>query len=205
MKDGREQHWDSVYRQKPPERLSWHQDAPGPSLDALLRFGAGPDHSIIDVGGGISALVDALLERNWRNVTVLDISQAALQAAQARLGERANAVHWVVADITAWVPPARYDVWHDRAVFHFLTEPAQRAAYVDAMELGLKQGGLLIMATFALDGPEKCSGLPVERYDAETLSRELGPNVRLLDSWRAEHTTPWGDPQAFQWCVFRRG
>ncbi|WP_324262633.1 class I SAM-dependent methyltransferase [Altererythrobacter sp. H2] len=204
MAEDREQHWDEVYRERPPERLSWHQDSPGPSLDALARFGAESGQSLIDIGGGISGLVDALLERGWRDITVLDISEAALQAAQTRLGDRAGAVHWEVADITLWVPSRSYDVWHDRAVFHFLTEPALRAAYVNALEHGLTRGGLLVMATFALDGPEKCSGLPVQRYDAETLGRELGPSLHLIDEWRDDHTTPWGDRQSFQWCVFRK-
>jgi trans-aconitate methyltransferase len=136
-------------------------------------------------------------------VTVLDIAAPALAAAQARLGKKAADVTWEVADITAWLPQRRYDIWHDRAVFHFLITAEQRAAYLRALGQGLAADGLAIIATFAPDGPEKCSGLPVERYDAEKLARTLGPGFRLEASWREEHRTPWGSVQAFTWCVLR--
>jgi len=204
MAEQRQDHWNRVYVEKSPDRLSWHQDSPEPSLEAFARFDVGPAQSVIDVGGGISTLVDALLDRGWLDVTVLDISWAALRAAQTRLGARAEDAHWETADITEWTPPRTYDVWHDRAVLHFLTEASQRAAYRAALARGLAQGGLLIIATFALDGPEKCSGLPVMRYDAAAMSMELGRDFRLLDSWKADHFTPWGDRQSFQWCAFRK-
>ena len=199
-----EDHWRKVYTDKQPDEVSWYQATPAPSLDALGRLGAGPEQSLIDIGGGASTLVDALLDRGWRDVTVLDIAAPALAAAQARLGQRAASVHWEVADITTWQPQRRHDIWHDRAVFHFLTEPDQRAAYLRALEAGLATDGLAIIATFALDGPEKCSGLPVERYDAAKLAATLGPGFRLVEDWREEHLTPWGSPQAFTWCAFRR-
>ena len=149
-------------------------------------------------------MVDALLERGWKDVTVLDIAAPALEAAKARLGPLADKVHWEVADITEWHPDRTYDVWHDRAVFHFLTEPKQRDAYRRALLAGLAPGGLVIMATFALDGPERCSGLPVKRYDAEGLAEEMSDTLRLIEGWREEHVTPWGATQSFNWCAFRR-
>jgi trans-aconitate methyltransferase len=203
MTTERHSHWHKVYTDKRAEDVSWYQPEPAASLEALDRAGAGPGHSLIDIGGGAATLVDALLERGWRDVTVLDIAAPALAAAQARLGERALSVTWEMADITSWQPPRSWDVWHDRAVFHFLTEPAQRSAYVSALGQGLEPGGLAIIATFAPDGPEKCSGLAVERYDAEKLAVTLGPKFALEDSWREEHVTPWGSPQSFNWCVFR--
>jgi SAM-dependent methyltransferase len=203
MASERQEHWTRVYDEKAPSAVSWYQAEPEASLRALERLGVQPSSSLIDVGGGASNLVDGLLSRGWTDLTVLDIAPSALDAARARLGPRAADVHWQVADITEWRPTRRYDVWHDRAVFHFLTRPEQREAYRRALSEGLSSGGLLIMATFALDGPERCSGLPVERYDADKLAGELGPSLELLESWREVHTTPWGSAQAFTWCVFR--
>jgi 2-polyprenyl-3-methyl-5-hydroxy-6-metoxy-1,4-benzoquinol methylase len=203
MASERQAHWTKVYEEKAPSDVSWYQAEPEPSLRALERFGVSSSSSLIDVGGGASNLVDALLSRGWTDLTVLDIAPSALEAAKARLGRKAADVQWQVADVTDWHPARRYDVWHDRAVFHFLTAPEQREAYRQALLAGLSPGGILIMATFALDGPERCSGLPVERYDADKLARELGPPLELLESWREEHTTPWGASQAFTWCAFR--
>jgi trans-aconitate methyltransferase len=204
MTGERERHWRTVYTDKQPEAVSWYQPTPEQSLLALDRLGAGPGQSLIDIGGGASTLVDALLARGWGDVTVLDIAAPALSAAQARLGAASANVAWEVADITDWQPPRRYDVWHDRAVFHFLTTPEQRAAYIRALGEGLAVDGLVIIATFAPDGPEKCSGLAVERYDADRLAATLGPGFTLAADWRDEHITPWGARQAFTWCVFRR-
>lgn len=199
----RQDHWSRVYEEKAPSSVSWYQAEPEPSLRALDRFGARPSSSFIDIGGGASNLVDALLGRGWRDVTVLDIAAPALEAARARLGSEAGKVHWEVADITEWQPSRRYDVWHDRAVFHFLTAPEQREAYRRALLAGVSPGGLVIMATFALDGPERCSGLPVRRYDPAGLAAELGAAFRLIEGWREEHVTPWGSRQSFNWCAFR--
>lgn len=203
MTHERQDHWTQVYQDKPSTEVSWFQPSPEPSLAALDRLGAGPANSLIDVGGGASNLVDALLERGWRDISVLDIAAPALDVARARIGPNADQVHWLVADITNWRPDRHYDVWHDRAVFHFLTEPAQRQAYRRALAEGLAPGGLAIVATFALDGPEKCSGLPVQRYDPAGLAAELGPGLDLIDAWREEHLTPWGSGQSFNWCAFR--
>lgn len=198
------EHWAQVYEGKAPTEMSWYQAFPEPSLRALSRFEALPSSAFIDVGGGASNLVDALLEKGWQDITVLDIAAPALEAAKARIGPLADRVHWEVADITEWSPARKYDVWHDRAVFHFLTEPKQWAAYRQALVEGLATGGLAIVATFALDGPERCSGLPVRRYGPASLANVLGESLQLIDAWREEHVTPWGAKQAFNWCAFRR-
>lgn len=204
MQTKRKDHWTRVYEEKAPSEVSWYQSEPEPSLRALDRFGAETSSAFIDVGGGASNLVDALLRHGWRDVTVLDIAAPALEAARERLGSQADTVHWEVADITGWQPSRRYGVWHDRAVFHFLTQPEQREAYRRALLAAVAPGGLVIMATFALDGPEKCSGLPVQRYDPATLSMELGRDFCFIDGWREEHATPWGSSQSFNWCAFCR-
>ena len=200
----RQAHWQDVYTKKVENEVSWFQENPAPSLELMAQVGATPASAIIDVGGGASRLVDHLVDRDFEDVTVLDLSEAALTAAKARLGGRAARVHWIVADVTAWEPPRTYDIWHDRAAFHFLTEERDRAAYVARLERALKAGGHAIMATFALDGPERCSGLPVVRYDPASLGRTLGRAFQLVDSRRHAHATPWGSDQSFQFSVFRR-
>lgn len=204
MQSGARDHWKRVYEDKAPSEVSWYQEIPEPSLRALGRFGALPSASFLDVGGGASNLVDALLALGWKDLTVLDLAAPALEAAKLRLGVLASKVHWEVADILDWQPPRQYAVWHDRAVFHFLTEQSQREAYRRTLMAGLAPGGLVIMATFALDGPEKCSGLPVQRYDAAGLAGALGDALELLEGWCEEHVTPWGAKQSFNWCAFRR-
>ncbi len=202
--DDRQKHWTQVYETKPADSVSWFQVEPAPSLGALDRLQLDPSSALIDVGGGASNLVDELLRRGWTDLTVLDIAQPALDVAKGRLGQDAGKVHWEVADITAWRPERRYHVWHDRAVFHFLTDAGQRQAYRRTLEAALAPGGHLIIATFALDGPERCSGLPVQRYDAPGLAAELGEAFRLIDTWREEHVTPGGAGQSFTWCTFER-
>jgi len=200
----RQGHWQNVYTKKGETEVSWFQDNPAPSLDLIAAVGATPESAIIDIGGGASRLVDKLLDRGFRDVTVLDLSEAALDAAKARLGSRAAQVQWVVADATVWEPPKAYDCWHDRAAFHFLTEEQDRLAYVARLERGLKVGGHAIIATFALDGPERCSGLPVMRYDAASLGLVLGSAFELVATRTHTHATPWGSDQSFQFSVFRR-
>jgi SAM-dependent methyltransferase len=201
--DGRQAHWEKVYTSKSENEVSWFQESPAPSLALIAQVGAAPSAAIIDIGGGASRLVDELLDRRFHDVTVLDLSAAALEAAKARLGERANQAHWLVADATTWDPSRMYDVWHDRAAFHFLTEERDRAAYIATLKQSLKIGGHAIIATFALDGPEKCSGLPVMRYDAARLGQTLGPGFKLLQSHGNDHATPWGSHQQFQFSVFQ--
>jgi ubiquinone/menaquinone biosynthesis C-methylase UbiE len=197
-------HWDNAYATKGEAGVSWFEETPALSLELIRLCDAGPGTRIIDVGGGASRLVDALQLEGLGKVTVLDISPAALDAAKARLGEAAGDVEWIAADVTEWQPDRSYEIWHDRAAFHFLTQAVQRAAYLDRLHAALKPGGHAIIATFAPDGPERCSGLPVMRYDPAGLAEMLGPAFRLVDSRRHTHTTPWGSTQAFQFSLLRR-
>lgn len=198
----RKQHWDEVSAQKAEEAVSWFQSRPGISLDIIAAAGLQKSDAIIDVGGGASRLVDGLLVDGFTDVTALDIAAAALQKSRARLEKDADKVHWIVADIVGWLPARRYRLWHDRAVFHFLTEPADRLAYRRALEAGLAPDGTAIIASFAPDGPERCSGLPVQRYSADTLAAELGSRFRLLERRAEAHTTPAGKLQHFQYSIF---
>jgi SAM-dependent methyltransferase len=200
----RQDHWQNVYAAKRENEVSWFQDSAAPSLELIDGTGATPHSHVVDIGGGASRLVDSLLAKGFNHLTVLDLSEAALRSAKARLGESAAKVEWIVADVTTWEPNRLYDVWHDRAAFHFLTDTADRAAYVDRLRRVLRPGGCAIIATFALDGPERCSGLPVMRYDAASLSKTLGPPFDLIQNRRHEHATPWGAKQQFQFSVFRR-
>jgi SAM-dependent methyltransferase len=200
----RREHWEHVYTTKGESEVSWFQENPAPSLELMTFAGATPRSAVIDIGGGASRFVDALVGMSFQAVTVLDLSEAAIAVAKARLGGRANQVKWVVADVTTWEPQQVYDLWHDRAAFHFLTEEHDRTAYVARLSKAVKRGGHAIIATFAPDGPERCSGLPVVRYDAESLGRVLGDAFELVETRRHEHMTPWGSEQRFQFSVFRR-
>ena len=204
MPGSAELHWQKVYAEKSEQEVSWFQENPKPSLELIARAGATPASAIIDVGAGASHLVDALLARGFADLTVLDLSEAALAKARARLGERASKVRWIAADVTTWQVDAAYDIWHDRAAFHFLIEPEAQRAYLDRLKLALRRRGHAIIATFALDGPEKCSGLPVTRHCAETIGALLGPEFALMDTRRHDHTTPWGSVQKFQFSTFAR-
>jgi ubiquinone/menaquinone biosynthesis C-methylase UbiE len=199
----RREHWNAVYGQKAPNQVSWFQQTPEPSVGLIKRY-AGPAASVIDVGGGASNLVDGLLQAGFHDLTVLDLSAAALDVAKQRLGPSGSDVAWLVADATSWTPTRTYEVWHDRAALHFLTEESQRQAYVERLTRALEVGGHAIIATFALDGPEKCSGLPVVRHDAASLSRLFGPSFDCLGTQRHNHETPWQTAQAFQFSVFRK-
>ena len=194
--DARE-HWRAVYEARRPQQLSWHQPLPEPSLQALERLGIGPETSLIDVGGGASVLAAELAARGWPDLTVLDIAASAI-------GGVAESVRWIEADILDWRPDRAYDVWHDRALFHFLVDPGDRAIYVDALKDATQAGSVVIIAAFALDGPETCSGLPVRRYDAEGLAAELGAAFAPVEAWTQAHVTPWGATQSFQWAAFSR-
>jgi ubiquinone/menaquinone biosynthesis C-methylase UbiE len=202
--ENRKAHWDTVYATKGENEVSWFQEDPAPSLELIDLAQPTPGSAIVDIGGGTSRLVDSLVARGFNRVTVLDISEAGLEVAKARLGERASQVQWIVADVTKWYPMQAFDIWHDRAAFHFLTGPVDRLAYVTCMKKIIKPAGHVIIGTFALDGPEKCSGLPVNRYDAAGLAKELGGGFVLLDSRRHDHSTPWNSAQRFQFCIFRR-
>jgi len=197
-------HWEQVYRTKRPAEVSWYQSHILRSLDLIRRVSPPPKGPIIDVGGGASTLVDDLLDAGYRDLTVLDLSTTALAAARTRLGPRAAAVQWMDADVLeAPLPRAHYNVWHDRAVFHFLTAEADRARYVAQVRAAVRPGGYVLVATFADDGPTRCSGLEVARYTPESLHAEFGAAFRLLTSEREEHLSPGGVRQAFIYCLCR--
>ena len=200
----RQAHWENVYATKREDEVSWFQENPALSLELIDAAGATRESRIIDIGGGESRLVDLLLQRGFHLLSVLDLSETALAAARARIGGEARNVEWVVADVTKWTPSRQYDIWHDRAAFHFLTDPDDRAAYVSRLKSALRPGGQAIIGTFALDGPEKCSGLPVQRYDGASLQATLGNEFTILEERRETHTTPWGSTQSFQFARFQR-
>jgi SAM-dependent methyltransferase len=197
-------HWQNVYEQKGEDDVSWFQARPDISLALVMRTGVGRDARIVDVGGGASRLVDALLDSGVSGMTVVDIAAAALERARSRLGPRASAVTWVTSDVAHWKPDSTFDVWHDRAVFHFMVREDDRETYVATLRRALRPGGHAIIGTFASDGPERCSGLPVRRYEPETLAAELGTGFQLVDSVRDEHMTPGGKIQRFQFSRFVR-
>lgn len=200
----RKEHWNTVYAEKNTDEVSWYQDHPRLSLELIHRSGIEDTAAIIDVGAGASILVDDLLAEGYSDLTVLDISPAALQEAQTRLGDASPRVQWLEADILETeLPENGYELWHDRAVFHFLTSPRDRRAYADAVRHAVKPGGFLIVATFAEDGPTECSGLPVMRYRPEELQAEFGDAFALVDQAREEHQTPAGRIQSFVYCLFR--
>jgi trans-aconitate methyltransferase len=200
----RAEHWQKVYTTKSEGEVSWFQEEPAISLELINGVRPNLDSAIVDVGGGSSRLVDNLLARGNRSIAVLDVSDAALISAKARLGEAGEKVQWITADVTRWQPDRIYDIWHDRAAFHFLTEAEDREAYVARLLAALCPGGHAIIGAFAIDGPEKCSGLPVRRYDAAGLNAELGSRFALVEARRHEHITPWQSVQHFQFGVFQR-
>lgn len=200
----RRAHWERVYEQRAPEAVSWFQEEPATSLALIERAGIARDEAILDVGGGASTLAGALLARGYTDVSVLDLSERALEHARARLGVRASEVTWLRADVTEVELDGHYRLWHDRAVFHFLTEERDRARYRALLHRALEPGGQAIVATFALDGPERCSGLPVVRYSPETLRDALGGDLSLEEAQAEEHVTPAGGVQRFVFCRFRR-
>jgi ubiquinone/menaquinone biosynthesis C-methylase UbiE len=200
----RKQHWDAVCQTKGETGVSWYQDEPRLSFEFIGAFAPSEGGRIIDVGGGASVLVEKLLGCPFERVTVLDISETSLAKAKSRLGERAARVEWVVADITAVESLGTFDIWHDWAVFHFLTEPADRRKYIELARRTVSEGGYLIIASFADDGPKRCSDLDVCRYNADSMGAELGEGFSLVREARETHTTPWGSSQRFFYGVFRR-
>lgn len=206
MMQGGQQHWNDVYGARAEDELTWFEATPSLSHALVRRFLA-PGDPFIDVGGGASRLVDSLLDEGFGPLSVLDLSNSALAMSRARLGPRADKVAWIEADVTGWLPDRPYAVWHDRAVFHFLTGAEDRAAYARVMSAALRPGGTAIIATFADDGPTMCSGLPVVRYAPEDLARELGGlipgGIDLIEARRHLHITPKGNRQSFQYSILR--
>ena len=200
----RKAHWERVYSTKGEVEVSWYQDEPRLSLELIRAVVPATGGRIIDVGGGTSVLVDRLLELPFEAIAVLDISETALGKARLRLGERARRVRWLSADVTDVDDLGTFDIWHDRAVFHFLTDVSDRKRYVELARRTVPEGGHLIVASFADDGPKRCSNLDVCRYDAESMAAELGEGFSLVREARETHTTPWGSSQAFFYGVFRR-
>ena len=199
----RRAHWDNVYATKAPTEVSWYQEIPT-SLAVIEATGIGPEARIIDVGGGASTLVDHLLARGFRDITVLDISEPGLGLAKARLGTDASRVKWIVADATEWRPDGEYDLWHDRATFHFLTDLAEQKSYMEGLRAGVPPGSHAVISTFSQDGPRRCSGLPVVRRDADRIGYALGDDFILRDEVFEDHRTPSGTIQNFVYAWFER-
>jgi hypothetical protein len=198
------EHWDQVYSTKAETEVSWYQPRPERSLASIKSML--PDHAspILDVGGGASHLIDELLAAGYSDLTVLDVSAAALRRSQERLGPEASKVKWIAADITSWRPERVWRLWHDRAVFHFLTATVDQNAYLTALKTATSAGSVIVMSCFALDGPERCSGLPVQRYSPATLAARLGDEFALVSEAAEHHATPWGSVQNFAYAVLKR-
>jgi len=196
-------HWDTVYGTKAADEVSWFQRQPTTS-QRLLALAVSPRGAVIDVGAGASTVADGLLDAGWPDVTVLDVSPKAVALVRERLRERAKSVSFVVADVLSWNPERTYDAWHDRAVFHFLVRPDHREQYVATASRAVRSGGLLVLGTFAADGPTQCSGLPTARYDADKLAAVFASDFSMEHSEREEHLTPGGGVQPFTWAVLRR-
>lgn len=202
----RKQHWEQVYTTKASDNVSWFQEHSDQSLALIHDIGLGKDAAIIDVGGGASKLVDDLAAEGYTDLTVLDLSSAALDVVKRRLGKHAEAVQWMAGDIPkAKLPANRFDIWHDRAVFHFLTDPADRQTYVEQVMRAVRPNGHVIIATFSEEGPERCSGLPVMRYNPKILHAEFGDNFLLVKHEKEAHHTPFGTVQQFVYCYCRKG
>lgn len=197
-------HWENIYSHKPLTEVSWYQPVPQTSLDLISEFHLPKTAKIIDVGGGDSLLVDHLLDLGYEDITVLDISENALLRAKERLGEKAGKIRWIIADITTFKPQEKYDCWHDRAVFHFLTEENDIERYTQVISTGIREGGALILGTFAENGPTKCSGIPIRQYSESMMAGRFAYGFEKIKCEQTEHPTPFGTVQNFTFCTFRR-
>jgi SAM-dependent methyltransferase len=197
-------HWDEVYRSKPFKEVSWYQPHPTRSLELIRGAAPDPATAIVDVGCGAAVLIGELASVEYSDLTGVDVSAVVIAGAQARFADQAQRIEWIVADATTWTPARTYDVWHDRAVFHFLIDRDAQEGYLHALRRALRPGRTAIIATFALDGPERCSGLPVQRYSGTTLAERLGSDFRLVSEVAETHTTPKGAIQKFTYSVFNR-
>ena len=200
----RKAHWEEMYRTKLPDEMGWYETYPAMSLKLVLLAGIDKNAHIIDIGGGISFFSDKLLDKGFKHITVLDISGTAIEKAKARFGKQAANIIWIEAHITEFEPSRTYDLWHDRAVFHFLTDPADRKKYLEVMKRALNPTGRVIMATFGLNAPPKCSGVDVARYSPELLSREIDGDFELMHAFDEIHITPSGKEQPFIYCLFAK-
>ena len=198
----RKEHWEKVYQNKSPDEVSWYQPFPVLSLQLIANTGLALDARIIDIGGGASTLVDELCDSGYSNVSVLDVSASALSHAKHRYADKPGEVHWYEEDITCFKPPHHFALWHDRAVFHFLTSRADRESYIKVLKQSVEPGGHIIMMTFAIDGPKKCSGLDIVQYDADKLITELGPGFEMIETGFDIHLTPAGNQQKFAYFRF---
>ncbi len=200
----RKDHWEQVYATRPEQELSWFEPLPALSLEMIRKSARDKSNSIVDIGGGNSRLVDCLLAEGYDSVAVVDVSSKALAITQSRLGDKAAAVQWIESDVLEWQCASPFDIWHDRAAYHFLIDAADRARYAALASSAVKSGGTLIVATFALDGPRSCSGLPVYQASAEMIATDFAPSFKLAESIPHEHTTPSGKIQRFQVSRLRR-
>lgn len=204
MNFNRKKHWENVYGQKKPVEVSWYQVEPAVSPKLITSTGIDHAAKIIDVGGGASFLAGKLLDQGFQNITVLDILSKAIHYAQERLGRWVENVCWIEADVIEFESSAQYDLWHDRAVFHFLTDIEERSKYVQQLKDMVKPVGHVVIAAFVIDGPPKCSGLDVERYSLEKMKKELGDSFKLVNSVSEAHITPWNKEQKFIYCYFKK-
>lgn len=202
MQPSQKNHWETVYETKEPSQVSWTQELPKTSLDFITSFDLPKNARIIDVGGGDSKLVDFLLEAGFTNITVLDISSKALERAKLRLGEKANKIEWIVSDITDFKPQRSFDLWHDRAAFHFLTSPEQKEKYLETIQNNVN--GYLVLGTFSENGPKKCSGLDIQQYSEASLSQLLEDDFEKIKCVTEDHTTPFNTTQNFLFCSFKK-
>jgi SAM-dependent methyltransferase len=200
----RREHWEQVYTLKKPEEVSWYQLKPSPSIEWILEAFPNKDANVIDIGGGTSSLVKYLLDEGFKNPAILDISSAALEKSKTLMGNHSYSVEWIVSDITNFSPSRKFDLWHDRAVFHFLVRAEDRRLYIDSLKKATHIGGKILLATFSLLGPTKCSGLDVIRFDAKMLANELGPSFKLIKNEDIAHKTPSANTQSFIYCFFER-
>ena len=200
----RKEHWDGIYSSKKTEELSWYQPDPIEPLHLFNNLQLQKSANIIDIGGGDSLFVDALLQRGYSNISVLDISQKSIERAKLRLGKLAEKVKWIVADASQFIPDEKYDFWHDRAAFHFLTEPAEISGYLNALDKGLHPNGMLFIGTFSTHGPTQCSGINIRQYSQDSMAKQLGPGYQNLECLETGHKTPSGSIQNFIFCSYRK-
>ena len=202
MENSNKKHWETVYETKNPDQVSWTQEIPKTSLNFIHSFGLDKKAKIIDIGGGDSKLVDFLLEEGFENITVLDISQKAIEKAQLRLGSKADKVNWIVSDITQFKPTTQYDIWHDRAAFHFLTSEVDIDKYVEIVKNSVSK--YVIIGTFSENGPQKCSGLEIKQYSQETLTKLFQKDFQVIECFTEDHTTPFDTKQNFIYCSLKK-